>query len=72
MAGVLPLVHPAFGIIWRGKDATSAVYNAVVLEENAYMNMFTHQLSPQVPAMQAALLDKHYLRKHGAKACYGQ
>lgn len=55
-----------------GKDAASAVHNAVVLEEIAYMNLFTQQLSPQVPAMQATLLDKHYLRKHGAKAYYGQ
>ncbi|HGM5489157.1 TPA: L-ribulose-5-phosphate 4-epimerase [Serratia fonticola] len=55
-----------------GKDAASAVHNAVVLEEIAYMNLFTQQLSPQVPAMQTTLLDKHYLRKHGAKAYYGQ
>lgn len=55
-----------------GKDAAEAVHNAVVLEEIAYMNLFTQQLNPQVPAMQATLLDKHYLRKHGAKAYYGQ
>lgn len=55
-----------------GTDAASAVHNAVVLEEIAYMNLFTQQLSPQIPAMQATLLDKHYLRKHGAKAYYGQ
>ena len=55
-----------------GTNAASAVHNAVVLEEIAYMNLFTQQLSPQIPAMQATLLDKHYLRKHGAKAYYGQ
>lgn len=55
-----------------GTDAASAVHNAVVLEEIAYMNLFTQQLSPQIPTMQATLLDKHYLRKHGAKAYYGQ
>ncbi|MBE0150773.1 L-ribulose-5-phosphate 4-epimerase [Serratia sp. PL7] len=55
-----------------GTDAASAVHNAVVLEEIAYMNLFTQQLSPQIPVMQATLLDKHYLRKHGAKAYYGQ
>ncbi len=55
-----------------GKDANNAVHNAVVLEEIAYMNLFTQQLSPDVGSMQQTLLDKHYLRKHGAKAYYGQ
>ncbi|MEE6062235.1 L-ribulose-5-phosphate 4-epimerase, partial [Avibacterium paragallinarum] len=47
-------------------------HNAVVLEEIAYMNLFSHQLNPQLGAMQQALLDKHYLRKHGKNAYYGQ
>ena len=55
-----------------GSDADNAVHNAVVLEEVAYMNLFTHQLEPTVADMQQTLLDKHYLRKHGAKAYYGQ
>ena len=49
-----------------------AVHNAIVLEEIAYMGIFCRQLAPQLPAMQQTLLDKHYLRKHGAKAYYGQ
>ncbi|HDL6884157.1 TPA: L-ribulose-5-phosphate 4-epimerase [Yersinia enterocolitica] len=55
-----------------GSNADNAVHNAVVLEEIAYMNLFTHQLEPTVVDMQQTLLDKHYLRKHGAKAYYGQ
>ncbi|AKF39412.1 L-ribulose-5-phosphate 4-epimerase [Yersinia enterocolitica] len=55
-----------------GSNADNAVHNAVVLEEIAYMNLFTHQLEPAVVDMQQTLLDKHYLRKHGAKAYYGQ
>ncbi|HDL6964096.1 TPA: L-ribulose-5-phosphate 4-epimerase [Yersinia enterocolitica] len=55
-----------------GSNTDNAVHNAVVLEEIAYMNLFTHQLEPAVVDMQQTLLDKHYLRKHGAKAYYGQ
>lgn len=55
-----------------GKNAADAVHNAVVLEECAYMGLFSRQLAPQLPAMQNELLDKHYLRKHGANAYYGQ
>lgn len=55
-----------------GKDADSAVHNAVVLEEIAYMGIFTRQLTPDVGPMQQQLLDKHYLRKHGKNAYYGQ
>ncbi|MFO5452627.1 L-ribulose-5-phosphate 4-epimerase, partial [Klebsiella pneumoniae] len=54
------------------KNAEDAVHNAIVLEEIAYMGIFCRQLAPQLPAMQQTLLDKHYLRKHGAKAYYGQ
>ncbi|MFO5591546.1 L-ribulose-5-phosphate 4-epimerase, partial [Klebsiella pneumoniae] len=53
-------------------NAEDAVHNAIVLEEIAYMGIFCRQLAPQLPAMQQTLLDKHYLRKHGAKAYYGQ
>ncbi|EAV3944692.1 L-ribulose-5-phosphate 4-epimerase [Salmonella enterica] len=55
-----------------GSDADNAVHNAVVLEEIAYMNLFTSQLQPGVDSMQQTLLDKHFLRKHGANAYYGQ
>ncbi|MCL7689429.1 class II aldolase/adducin family protein, partial [Klebsiella quasivariicola] len=65
------LVHSHGPFAW-GKDAADAVHNAVVLEECAYMGLFSRQLSPQLPEMQSVLLDKHYLRKHGANAYYGQ
>ena len=65
------LVHSHGPFTW-GKDPIDAVHNAVVLEEVAYMGIFSQQLSPQLPDMQQTLLDKHYLRKHGAKAYYGQ
>lgn len=55
-----------------GKDAADAVHNAIVLEEIAYMGLFSHQLNPGLTAMQQTLLDKHYLRKHGSQAYYGQ
>jgi len=44
----------------------------VVLEEVAFMNFHTMMLEPGIPPMQQELLDKHYLRKHGANAYYGQ
>ncbi|WP_026111542.1 L-ribulose-5-phosphate 4-epimerase [Winslowiella toletana] len=55
-----------------GANASDAVHSAVVLEEVAYMGIFSLQLTPELPPMQQALLDKHYLRKHGANAWYGQ
>lgn len=55
-----------------GKDAAEAVHNAVVLEEISFMNYRTMTLNPQITNMQPELLDKHYLRKHGANAYYGQ
>ena len=55
-----------------GKDAGRAVYHAAVLEEVAAMNLQTLALHPSVAAMPRALLDKHYLRKHGKNAYYGQ
>ena len=65
------LVHSHGPFIW-GTDPHNAVHNAVVLEEVAYMNLFTCQLNPRIPPMQQELLDKHYLRKHGKNAYYGQ
>ena len=55
-----------------GKTAAEAVHNAVVLEEVAAMNFRTMQLCPGIGSMQQELLDKHYLRKHGTGAYYGQ
>jgi L-ribulose-5-phosphate 4-epimerase len=49
-----------------------AVHNAVVMEEVAFMNIQTMILNPAIGPMQQELLDKHYLRKHGANAYYGQ
>lgn len=65
------LVHSHAPFTW-GKNAADAVHNAVVLEECAFMGLFSRQLAPQLPTMQQELLDKHYLRKHGANAYYGQ
>lgn len=69
MPGVLVNNHAPF--CW-GKDASEAVHNAVVLEEVAKMALQTYQLNPDVTAISPFLLDKHYLRKHGANAYYGQ
>ena len=65
------LVHSHGPFAW-GTDPHNAVHNAVVLEEIACMNLFTHQLNSNINSMQQVLLDKHYLRKHGKKAYYGQ
>jgi L-ribulose-5-phosphate 4-epimerase len=66
---VLVYSHGPFA--W-GKDPMDAVHNAVVLEEVAFMNFHTMLLEPGTLPMQQELLDKHYLRKHGANAYYGQ
>ena len=55
-----------------GKTPAKAVENAVVLEELAFMAWHDLTLDPDLPDMPRALLDKHYLRKHGASAYYGQ
>ncbi|MBQ7821868.1 MAG: L-ribulose-5-phosphate 4-epimerase [Clostridia bacterium] len=55
-----------------GRDAHEAVHNAVVLEEVAFMNFHTEMMIPEIGRMQQELLDKHYLRKHGKNAYYGQ
>ncbi len=67
--GVLVYSHGPFA--W-GRDAMDAVHNAVVMEEVAFMNLHTMLLTPGIQPMQQELLDKHYLRKHGANAYYGQ
>ncbi|AUH02348.1 L-ribulose-5-phosphate 4-epimerase [Pectobacteriaceae bacterium C52] len=75
--GIDPLQIPAVlvnahGPFAWGSNAANAVHNAVVLEECAYMGIFSRQLTPAIGPMQSSLLDKHYLRKHGANAYYGQ
>ena len=57
--------------IW-GKDAAQAVYHAVVLEEIAKMAMFTEQIRPQADPAPQCIQDKHFMRKHGPNAYYGQ
>jgi len=66
--GVLVSNHGPFA--W-GKSADDAVHNAVVLEEVAKMAFLTHSLNPQLP-MNPALIEKHFARKHGPNAYYGQ
>ncbi len=65
------LVHSHGPFAW-GADAMNAVHNAVVLEECAFMALHALMLEPGLPPMQQELLDKHYLRKHGENAYYGQ
>ena len=67
--GVLVRNHGPFA--W-GTDAANAVHNAVVMEEIAFMNYHAITLNPQAPCVSQGLLDKHYYRKHGANAYYGQ
>ena len=65
------LVHSHGPFAW-GTDPKNAVHNAVVLEEVAFMDFHAMMLAPELGAMQRELLDKHYLRKHGLNAYYGQ
>lgn len=67
--GILCSNHGPF--TW-GTDAADAVHNAVVLEEIAKMSYRTETLNPSVKPAPQVLQDKHYLRKHGADAYYGQ
>lgn len=67
--GVLAANHAPF--TW-GASPAKAVENAYVLEELARMALHTLQLAPECPPIPGYLLDKHFLRKHGAGAYYGQ
>jgi L-ribulose-5-phosphate 4-epimerase len=72
-----PLQHPAVlvashGPFTWGKDVHDAVHNASVLEFIAKLNSETLRINPQIKPMQPVLLDKHFLRKHGPGAYYGQ
>ena len=72
-----PLQHPAVlvashGPFTWGANVDDAVHNAIVLEFIARLASETLRLNPKTKPMQPALLDKHFLRKHGPKAYYGQ
>lgn len=69
MPAVLCKNHGPFA--W-GRDAFEAVHNAVVLEEVAKMAYRAESINPQIQPAPQELLDKHYYRKHGANAYYGQ
>lgn len=55
-----------------GKNVAKAVFNARVMEELCKMALLTEQINPQAPRASDALIAKHYTRKHGANAYYGQ
>ncbi len=67
--GVLVKNHAPF--TW-GKDAGEAVHNSIVLEEIAMMAIQCKSMNPLIKPMPQTLLDKHFLRKHGSGAYYGQ
>ncbi len=76
-AGLDPMQVPAVlvanhGPFTWGADARKAVENAVILEQCARMALGTLHLNPEQPEISRPLLDKHYLRKHGKNAYYGQ
>ena len=67
--GVLVRNHGPF--TW-GTSPSNAVHNAAVLEEVAYMAYYARTLNPEINNVDSYLLDKHYYRKHGKNAYYGQ
>lgn len=75
--GMKPMYTPAVlcanhGPFTWGKDAPEAVHNAVVLEEVAKMARYTEQIHPQVLQAPESIKNKHFYRKHGKDAYYGQ
>jgi L-ribulose-5-phosphate 4-epimerase len=75
--GIDPLAVPAVLVAGHapfcwGRDAHDAAHNAVVLEAVARMAYRTLTLNPRAAGVSQTLLDRHYFRKHGAKATYGQ
>ena len=75
--GIDPVAVPAVicfshGPFAWGKDADDAVYHAVVLEEVAKMGIFTRMVDPSAAPAPQRIQDKHYMRKHGPNAYYGQ
>jgi L-ribulose-5-phosphate 4-epimerase len=76
-SGIDPLAMPAVLVAGHapftwGKTPAEAAYHAVILETVARMAIYTTQLRPDGACVSQALLDRHYLRKHGADATYGQ
>ena len=76
-AGIDPLHVPGVlcknhGPFTWGRDAAQAVHNAVVLEEIARMNLYTEMLNPKAEPAPQCMQDKHFMRKHGPGAYYGQ
>ncbi len=75
--GIDPMKIPAVLVkshgpfVW-GKDTKESIHNAVVLEEIASMNYHAMNINSQIKGIQQELLDKHYSRKHGEDAYYGQ
>jgi L-ribulose-5-phosphate 4-epimerase len=69
MPAVLVAAHASF--CW-GASVSAAAHTAEVLEEVARMAYYTVMLTPDAAGISSALLDKHYLRKHGPTAYYGQ
>ena len=67
--GVVVYQHGPFA--W-GKDAHDAVHNAVVMEEVARMAWIARGINPQLKPIDGWLMDKHFMRKHGPNAYYGQ
>ncbi len=67
--GVIVYKHGPFA--W-GKNPNQAVHNAVVMETVANMAYHAEQINPQGTPIEQYLLDKHYMRKHGPNAYYGQ
>ncbi|MBQ4487373.1 MAG: L-ribulose-5-phosphate 4-epimerase [Oscillospiraceae bacterium] len=75
--GIDPMTIPAVltknhGPFTWGTDPFNAVHNSVVLEQAAFMNFHALMIDPQAKPVSQVLLDKHYLRKHGKNAYYGQ
>lgn len=65
------LVHSHAPFVW-GKSASEAVEHALILETVAEMSLFSEQINHCVQSIESHLLEKHYQRKHGKKAYYGQ
>src|SRR5699024_5864511 len=65
------LVHGHASFSW-GFSVNEAIKHTIVLEEVAKMGMWTQQLKDDIHSIDQVLLDKHYLRKHGKNAYYGQ
>jgi L-ribulose-5-phosphate 4-epimerase len=75
--GINPIHVPAVicashGPFTWGKDAGEAVYHAVVLEEVAKMGILTRSIAPKAGKAPKSIQDKHFMRKHGPDAYYGQ